>query len=288
MMFPAPPIPAFAPGQFADNTFHFRYEDVTQDGRVIVFAVPAVLPPMWREVLVDLPGARNALQIGILPILTRLTLCTMDQPIRVDLEVRSHTGFAIARDPVQSRVFMNIWSEVRGVAGKLGRNPTAGELSLAGTLFAEHTFTRPLAPPDQRRVTSLDVEGYPEPGHYVAPAPATAQEPPAGAHWLDELAPDATDYAFSLDQTDPNQHVNSLVYIRLFIEASNRRIAAAGRPMRMRCRAVDIAYRRPSFAGDRVRANLRLFEHDGTLGTAGFITGPDDKPRCYVRMLFGA
>jgi len=288
-MFPAPAIPTFEPGHSADGTFHLRYEDVTQDGRLIAIAVPSALATLWRDVLVDHPGARNALNVGILPILTRFTLRSFDQPIRVDREVHTHTGFALAHDPAGPRIFMHVWSELRGTAGKLGRNPTAGDLTLAGTLFAEHTFTRPLAPPDQRRVTKLDVEGYPAlpERQYVAPAPTTAQEPPAGARWLDELAPDSTEYAFSLDQTDPNQHVNSLCYIRLFVEASNRRIAASGKPMRIRCRAVDIAYRKPSFAGDKVRANLRMFEHEGNLGTAGFVTGADDKPRCYVRMLFG-
>ena len=33
----------------------------------------------------------------------------------------------------------------------------AGDLALAGTLFAEHTYTRPLAPPDQRKVTRFGV-----------------------------------------------------------------------------------------------------------------------------------
>jgi hypothetical protein len=154
-------------------------------------------------------------------------------------------------------------------------------------VFAEHTFTRPLAPPDQRKVTKLPVEGYPQvpEARYAAPAPATAQEAPEGATWLDDLAPDPAEYAFTLDQTDSNQHVNSLVYIRLFHDALNRRLAATGRPMRLRSSAVDIAYRKPCFAGDKVRASVRLFEHAGGLGAAGLIAGVDGKPRCYVRVL---
>jgi acyl-ACP thioesterase len=122
---------------------------------------------------------------------------------------------------------------------------------------------------------------------YAAPAPTTANDLPDGARWLDELAPDSAEYAFTLDQTDSNQHVNSLVYIRVFHDAINRRLVATGRPMRMRSRAVDIAYRKPCFAGDKVRASLRLFEHDGGLGAAGLIAGDDGKPRCYVRVLLG-
>jgi len=286
-------MPSFAPDHAATTTAYLRYEDVTQDGRLIPIAAPAALATLWREVLVHHPGQRNAVQAGIIPILTRLTINSLDQRIRVDRKVETHAGFALTHDTRDNdtRIFMNVWCEVRGVAGKLGRNATAtaSDLALAGTVFAEHTFTRPLAPPDQRKVTRLGVEGYPDipEAHYAAPAATTAQEPPAGATWLDELAPDPAEYAFTLDQTDSNQHVNSLVYIRVFHDALNRRLAATGRPMRLRSHAVDIAYRKPCFAGDKVRASLRLFEHANGLGAAGLIAGVDGKPRCYVRVLIG-
>ena len=292
-MFPVPATPSFPPGHSAATTAYLRYEDVTQDGRLIPVAAPSALSGLWREVLVNHAGHLNAIKAGIIPILTRLTINTLEQPIRVDRLTESRTGFALAHDlqgADVSRLFMNVWCEIRGVAGKLGRNPTAGDLALAGSLFAEHTYTRPLAPPDQRKVTRFGVEGLPDVPElrYAAPAPQTAQEPPEGGTWLDELAPDPAEYAFTLDQTDSNQHVNSLVYIRVFHDALNRRLAAAGRPMRLRSRAFDIAYRKPSFAGDRVRTSLRLFEHGDGLGAAGMIAGVDGKPRCYVRVLIAA
>ena len=291
-MFPAPPMPTFAPGQAATTTGPLRYEDLTQDGRLIPIAVPASMAGLWREVLVAHPGARNALKTGILPVLTRIIVTSFDQPIRVDRPAETRAGFELAHDRAGdevTRLFMNVWCEVRGEAGRLTPNARAGDRALAGTLFAEHTFTRLMAPPDQRRVTRLEVEGYPSVPEvrHQAPAPSTAQEAPEGARWLDELAPDSTEHCFTLDQTDANQHVNSLVYIRLFTEAVARRLAAAGHPLVLRTRAYDIAYRKPSFAGDRVRAQLRLFEHAGTLGAAGLIAGADGKPRCYVRVAVG-
>ena len=92
---------------------------------------------------------------------------------------------------------------------------------------------------------------------------------------------------FGLDHTDANQHVNSLVYIRTFLEAVQRRVATAGKSVKVRSRAVDIAYHKPCFAGDRVRSHVRLFDHEGTLGAAGHISGDDGKPRCFVRVLLG-
>ncbi|MGE5186302.1 MAG: hypothetical protein ACM31C_29810 [Acidobacteriota bacterium] len=286
-MFPIPPLPAFAADQSTTASGHLRYEDVTQDGHLLPVAMPSSLAYLWRDAIVPHRGARNALAQGILPILTRMTLISHDQPIRVDRPVEIRAGFQLARDPATEKLYMNVWSDIHGAAGKLSRHVTAGELAVAGSVFAEHTFTRLLAPPDQRRVTRLAVDGYPELPDtiYAAPAAPTAQEAPEGATWLDELAPDPAEYAFTLDQTDSNQHVNSLSYVRLFLDAVNRRLASAGRPMRVRSRAVDIAYRKPCFAGDRVRVQLRLFEHAGHVGAAGSVVGSDGKPRCYVRAI---
>ena len=184
---------------------------------------------------------------------------------------------------------MNVWADVYGIAGRIGPRQVDGALSCAGTLFAEHTFTRLFAPPDQRKVTKFETDGYPTlpETHYPSPPPRSAQEAPTGATWFDDQARDPVEVTFTLDQTDANQHVNSLVYIRTFLDAAQRRIAATGRPMKLRSKAVDIAYRKPCFAGDRVHIELRLFTLDDGVGAAGVIAGDDGKPRCYVRVLFG-
>ena len=54
--------------------------------------------------------------------------------------------------------------------------------------------------------------------------------------------------------------------------------------LRLRTKAVDVAYRKPCFAGDTVRAQLRLFQLGDSLGAAGSVVGDDGKPRCYVRV----
>jgi len=168
----------------------------------------------------------------------------------------------------------------------------SSERVLAGQAFAEHVFTRPFAPAGQRRVTSLaGIAGYPElpDARHAALPPATAADAPDGATWLDELAPDVVDTVFMLDHTDANQHVNSQVYVRLFVDAVQRRLAAGSHPAKLRSKAFDIAYRKPCFVGERVRAHLRLFAVGDDLGGAGFIAGPgeESRPRCYIRVLFG-
>jgi hypothetical protein len=261
-------------------------------------AIPPALGGLWRTVLSRHSGARGSLQQGIVPILTRLTIAANDVSIRVDHPTETHAGFELARDENEqgevTRLFMNVWCDVHGAAGRVLPPGPVGPLTLAGQVFAEHTFTRLFAPPEQRRLTRLHVAGYPEvpEARYAAPASATAGELPEGATWLDELSREAPPVPFTLDQTDSNQHVNSLVYIRVFLDAAQRRLAHAGQRLDVRSRAVDIAYRKPCFAGERVHTHVRLFalarpELPDLLGAAGFISGDDDRPRCYVRAIFG-
>lgn len=294
MLFPAPPMPELPPDQAHAGEARLRYEDLAQDGRLIPLGLPPSMSALWHHVLRVHPGQRAAVAGGVLPLMTRMTLTSLEAPIRVDQAVETRAGFQLAhhREPGgEPRIFLNIWSELRGAAGRVGARPP-GPPVLAGRLFAEHTFTRPFAPPDQRRVTRLAFEGYPEvpETRYDAPPAATAGEAPTGARWLDELAPDPAGVAFTLDQTDSNQHVNSLVYVRVFLDAAQRRLAAGGHPLVVLSREVDIAYRKPCFAGDRVRAHLRLFAAEGALGAAGFIAAPGEegRPRCYVRVLLRA
>lgn len=290
MFFPAPPAPVFPPDQASTSRAYIRYEDCAQDGRMMPTALPPQMSALWQNVISNHKGSRGSISQGVIPILTRLVLASENQPIRIDRMVEARSGFQLAHDLENgqvSRLFMNIWVDVWGMAGRVGpRQVDAGE-ERAGRVFAEHTFTRLFAPPDQRKVTSLPFEGSPEvpPDRYVAPPPKTAQEAPEGATWIDELAPDVVEAAFTLDQTDANQHVNSLVYVRTFLDATQRRLAAGNHALKLRTHAVDIAYRKPCFAGDRVRAHLRLFRLGDSLGAAGSIIGTDDKPRCYVRVM---
>jgi hypothetical protein len=291
-MFQTPPAPEFAPGDAKTTSQWLRYEDVTMDGRLIPIAAPAGLSGLWREVLVHHEGHRNSIRAGVIPILTRLTIHTTDAQVRIDRAFETNNGFALATDRNANgdvnKIVMNVWCQLSGIAGRLGRD-ASGDYTLAGTVFAEHTYTRPLAPPDQRRVTNLGIHGLSDVPSlaYAAPAATTAGDAPPGAQWLDELAPDPSEYVFTLDQTDSNQHVNSLVYIRLYMEAVNRRLAQRKDSLRLRTKAVDIAYRKPCFAGDKVRAHVRMFSMGDSLGAAGYVSGDDGKPRCYVRVALG-
>ncbi len=112
---------------------------------------------------------------------------------------------------------------------------------------------------------------------------------PEGAVALDEAeVADESAAMFGLDHTDSNQHVNSLVYPRLFIEAALRRFHAHGRGRPARAaRAMEIAYRKPCFAGDRARVSARAFAMGDRLGVVAALHAEGDaRPRCAARLLF--
>lgn len=295
--FPVPPRPALPPERVATAQFALRYEDIAQDGRMTAIAFPPALGwTVWDKLLGDHPAERALAARGIVPILSRLTITGSDAAVRVDRPATATGGYQLARqdrDGAVDKLFLNMWVEVEGAAGRLVPPTPPGEPVVAGTLFAEHTFTRLFAPPGQRKVTAFDAPGLPDVPRavYDAPSPLTAMELPDGATAIDaDFADDPVTTAFGLDHTDSNQHVNSLVYPRLFAEAALRRLATLDRPRKLLVRALDIAYRKPSFAGDRVRIHTRLFELGDRLGAAGFVADVDDpaaRPRCCARILFG-
>jgi hypothetical protein len=295
--FPSPPMPELAAERVATASFQLRYEDIAQDGRMMMTALPPAIGwTVWRQLLADHPSARSMQRQGLVAILSRLTVEGTDEPIHISRQVEATGGYQLARYEQHGEVeklFLNMWVEVRGARGRIIPPEGPGEHVVAGRVFAEHTFTRIFAAAGDRKVTRLDLEGIPPvpEARYDFSPPATAMELPFDAEPLeDDYAPDDAVTVFGLDHTDSNQHVNSLVYPRLFAEAAFRRFAARGRPRRALVRSLDIAYRKPSFAGDRVRVHIKTFTLGDRVGAAGFLVDADDtaaRPRCCARIVLG-
>ncbi|HEY4176288.1 MAG TPA: hypothetical protein VGM90_05635 [Kofleriaceae bacterium] len=285
MSFPAPPMPDVPAEQRAETTTWPRYEDVTQDGRLLPIAVPNHMAGIWQA-LAQGTHAKTTMASGVIPILTRMTMECDEARIRVDRQMATTSAFELAHSVDASgevnRVYMNLWASIAGVPGRVRDTAPDAARVPCGRIFAEHTFTKLFAPPDQRKVTSLPNAGVP-PTRY---APAAAIDLPEGATWLDEVSPDPTPVIFTLDQTDSNQHVNSLVYLRIFLDAAQRRFATLGRKLNIASRSLDITYRKPCFAGDHARIDLRAFSIGDAIGAAGSVIGDDNKPRCSVRAIF--
>jgi hypothetical protein len=280
-----------------------RFEDVVQDGRLVLEALPnAIGPTVWRRMLAPDRLATACRQKGIVPILARLVLEGTPGPFSVSAEIMAETAYQIAVVD-DDRLVLDVWADLYAPIGRThGAAPGEGTRVLAGRVFAQHAFTKPFAPAGQRRVTrselqevlGIDEERAGSPG---LEAVADLVRLPAGAVPL-ESAPrlDAARVTFGLMHTDSNMHVNSLVYLRVCEEAALRRFADLGRGGNQLGRRIDIAYRKPCFAGQTVRVAQQAFENEGRMGAAAVLVphidgAADDamihgRPHAYAKILF--
>ncbi|MDB4993024.1 MAG: hypothetical protein JWM74_456 [Myxococcaceae bacterium] len=286
--------------QRGSATVALRYEDVAEDGRLLVQAMsPALGECVWKRLLLNAPSSEALREQGVVPILSRLILEGGDGPHGMNAPLAVEGCYELAHaalpDGSVDRLFVNMWAEARAPIGRThGPAPDgAGTLVRAGRVFGEHVLTKLFAAPEDRKVRRIDAEGLPAvpTARYDWRLPPTTMELPAGAVALDELSLEPTPIAFGLMHTDSNQHVNSLVYPRLFEEAALRRLATLGRGTRLLARFAESSYRKPSFAGERVRIVLSAFTLDGRVGAVGaFVDDADTfdtkRARAYVRMLF--
>lgn len=323
-MIAIPPRPDTPADDVGRATMSLRYEDVAQDGRMMLEAMPPALgEAVWRASLARTPAAKLSRAQGVIPILSRMIVERGEGPISVNhaVEAEGHWQLAHTVDArgAVDRLIMNLWADVYGTRARTyGPAPEgAGERVCVGRVFAEHVFTRLFAPPGERKVVAFDFPGLPRvpEARWTWRDPARLLDAPEGATPLEgaldrapEAAPEASledDVApivFGLAHTDSNQHVNSLAFPRLFEEAVLRRLVAHGRDPRVLSTAYEIAFRKPCFAGDVARVALRTFAHAATAGAGGaggdsstfdavgaFTSpaAPRAKPHCWVRMRLG-
>lgn len=277
------------------GAFHLRWEDLAQDGRMMLEPLTACLGVLWRDIE---PTARRWVDGGVLPIFSRIVLEAGDGPFAVDGPVSVEGRFRLTHDAdaqgTVSRVFLDGEAELTGELGRTTLPPPedAGRKVRLGLLQAEHVFTRPFAEAAERKVTSLTDGGktyvpkltraWKEPaGLLVAPEKATAIDA--------EFAEDGVPVVLGVRHTDSNQHVNSMIYPRIFEEAVLRRLAMLGRSTDVLARRLEVAFRKPSFAGETLKVSLRLFEQAGAIVACGAFLGPEStdlkKARVFLQLL---
>jgi acyl-CoA thioesterase FadM len=255
-----------------------RYEDIAQDGRVKLNALPhAMGVACWRGLLANHPMSQLTKREGILPILSRWVIIGEGGPVSVFRKLEARGGWDVAHtvneDGQVDRLIMILTTEVWGRIGRTypPQPDDAGEATCVGRLYAEHVYTRPFGRREERKVRELpDGFGLPRIPERRIPwiDAASLVRLPRGVRPLEEgIGPDDAAICFGLGHTDSNQHVNSLVYPQIFEEAGLRKLRALGRgsdgPLPT---AMEVAFRKPCFAGDRVRTSTQAFEDDGRDG----------------------
>lgn len=301
-LFTVPPLPIVPEHDQVRGDVRIRYNDVLQDGRL---ALTALLHPMgivWGRLLADHAVSHLRRSHGVVSILSRLVLEGGDGPISVNAKLSAHgliqLAQTVAADGSPGRLLINNWLTLEGRRARTHGPPPerAGEPLLAGRVFAEHVFTRLFAPPKERKVVRFDdpaLEAIPR-APYTWHAPEALLDVPDGAEAVDDrLYADEGVTAFGISHTDSNQHVNSLVYPRLFEDAVLRRFAVLGLSTKLTPRHLEVAYRKPFFAGDRARILVRIFRDGDRLGAVGSFVPHQDgedptrvRPACTLRMSF--
>jgi hypothetical protein len=260
-----------------------RYEDIAQDGRVVLTSLmPGLGASVWRSLMSARSSLTRFRDQGILPILRRVVIVGEKGPFSVHAPFSFEGTWRLVRDadaaPGEGRIGLLMWMEAVAPTGDtLGPAPKQDAPRLpVGRIFAEHVVTRPFAAAEERKVTRLAGVG----GGFPEVPEDTWTFESAEALLADRTLEDRGEHAFTMMHTDGNQHVNSLVYPRVFEE----RVAAT--PPRL-ARAIDVRWRKPFFAGDRARITIDARSDD----VAGaFIpldaTKPATKPSCAIRMRF--
>lgn len=301
-----PPWPDIPPEQCGEGTIPLRYQDVAQDGRLRLVALsPAVGAVVWQSVINKGPMAAAFRSAGNVPVLTRLVMEGGGGPISVASRLEGkgcmQLAHALGADGRLAKILLNMWVDVSGKRGRTHFPPPdrSGEPVAVGRIFAEHVFSRLFAAPEKRRVLELDVPGLPPvpPLRYEWHDPDELLTAPTGAEPLEpELSPVTLPTVFSLGDTDSNQHVNSLVYPRIFEEAAVRRFHALGISTRsLLMRGLNVAFRKPCFAGDAMRIRIQAFRSNGGYGATAALV-PDTpvngatpaRPHCCARLWFSA
>lgn len=258
-----------------------RYEDVTQDGRVILATLMPGLGAVWRS-LGESKRVESFREQGVLPILRRIVIEGAEGPFSPHVPIEYEGTWRLAREANGDRILLNMWLEAMAPhAAAFGPAPASdAERVLVGRVFAEHVVTRPFAPPTERKVTRLDVPGLP-------PVPEDEHEaPPAEALLVGRSLAVVAEHRFGRMHTDSNQHVNSLVYPRMFEEA----VVRAGVDSLL-ARALELRYRKPFFGGERASLAIEVGSGAavGAFAPIDAAAAPENgaKPSCTAAMRLG-
>lgn len=238
---PVPTPPVDPDGGRVRGPVRLRYEDISQEGRLLLLGIPHALDQICWPAVFQHAGMQAVLSAGVIPIRARMLIEGGEGPVSALLPLRGEGLWhrAATRDArgEVDRLLLMMWVDLYGRAGWTFQppDPDAPEI-LAGRVYVEHVFTRLWADPAERRVRAVDGWTPRETWPWRSPEAVAADPPDARRRHQRPIG---------LMYTDPNNHVNSLVYPRIFEEEA---IALRGQPEA--ARRLEVVWRKPFFAGE--------------------------------------
>jgi hypothetical protein len=295
-----PEFPPVLSWQRTQSSVYMRYEDVAQDGALKVVGMPhAVGLVCLGKLFLRTKISEETRPQGVIPILSRIAMETTGGPISVRNPVEVDGAFELChtRDEHRevNRIVLTAHAELYAPIGRT-YPPTPhdeGRKVHVGRAYAEHVFTRPSERAYARKVLALPLADGPlVPGPELSfREPMATLELPEQANWLDDgFVAHGAPFTFGLAHTDANRHVNTLVYPQLFEDVGLTRLMDLGYSTRaFLVDHIDIAFRKPCFAGERVSAFVRAFEVGGKPGVVAYLGAPrraPEKAHCMCALTF--
>lgn len=283
-MIPAPP--AEIDGVRMQGPVSARYEDLSQDGHFRPLGLPHALGQLVWPALMQLPATVPAREAGVIPILSRMILrrgAAPLSPIRpFHGEGIGHRATVRAEDGSVDRILLLMWARFQGRQGATHEAGEGGDYIHAGEVYAEHIFTRFFGEPGDRRVRELP-DGIPAGTWEWTPFERVAAPKADWTPGQELLRP----FRFGMTHTDPNFHVNSLVYPRVFEEVALECLAEAGLPFgEMAVEEVELMWRKPFFAGDTTQVRATLHRDGNRSHMLGAFLDSRGAERCRIRLSY--
>ena len=272
--------------------------------------IPICLPTNFRNIAkhVDLGGLRKR---GIAPIVYYADIQNTPQKVAFARSVyikdraflrrslsSTHQGSEHS-EKKRERLFFDLSSEVSahqntGGMEKLGLGDHEGEITPVGKMQILQVITKPLAPPQERRVTEVPEELQllqEHPWHDPFPSIAQLEAFPPEYQEATHPAPLPFYSVWGLSNTDVNQHVNMIEYIAGFQNHYTRLLFRLNKPLAQHfIHHAQIIFRKPFFPGQCYAIHGKIgFAGDQTVMLAGFYQADpegnfDPNPFTFSRM----
>lgn len=242
----------------------YAFDDVTERGSFKLTSMLRLTAPrhfdLWRS---EIGGPDFFETSGLFIPIVALDLFVADLPIRMgatlEVDITIRLGKQLDRDGSIRRLLSESVGEVRAPHAR------TGEQVLVARNLKHNALSRNDLDPQRRRVTELPASMN------LGRAPervvefAGVDELAGAAAGFNQLASfrDREPHTWSYEQTDMNQHVHAMEYVRMMELFAVDQLASLGRSPRDYCiQRARIAFRKPCFTGEQYLRVGALYSGD--------------------------